>query len=327
MYGGEADFYGNRVAGVRYGQPQAVASASAQGGVHVFNARAFKIYGAILAILAAATLSLGIANVVLTKETYCNPWTTDSPMWCSTTAEPYIWTWVASGIWASIPIFFAGIFAMCLSSNPGKWTRVFALLIFLSAIVFAPGMCVLSSIEVWRGSESSHNFYKLDNGIKEGDIMPDDNPYQAKFALPLVIAILAAIMFIMTAIITLQLCCCMHALGIYQPEEISVLTGGVQTQVVQQQVVAPQPQIIQNNREVYYPSRPQVRNNYYDINLYGSGDPYQAGPPTNMATRYNPSAANVMSGNFAGRGNQINNGMGSQFAADFFKPNPSYFWQ
>lgn len=330
MYGDTSYYYGRGNVGpnvgVQYAQTQSVSLPTRAPQPQIFNARAFKIYGAILALLAAATLSLGIANVVLTKEAYCNPWDKSAPLYCSTSDEPYIWTWVGSGIWASVPIFFAGVFAMCLSSNPGKWTRVFALLIFLSAIVFAPGMCVLSSIEVWRGSESKYNFYKLDNGIKEGNIMPDDNPYQAKFALPLVIAILAAIMFMMTGIITLMLCCCMHSLGIYLPQEIDVLSGGSQTTQVVTQAVEPQ---VYQSREVYYPARPQVRN-YYDVNVYTAGGDPSARfepPQTSIPTRYNPASANVMYGNFASRAQNVGNNMGSSFAQEFFRPNPAYFWQ
>lgn len=318
MYGDTSYYYGARAPAVQYAATAPAVAATPQ----VFNARAFKIYGAVLALLAAATLSLGIANVVLTKEAYCNPWEKAAPVYCSTANEPYIWTWVGSGIWASVPIFFAGIFAMCLSSNPGKWTRVWALLIFLSAIVFAPGMCVLSSIEVWRGAESEHTFYSLKDGIKAGTITPDDNPYQAKFALPLVIAILAAIMFFMTSIITLMLCCCMHNLGIYLPQEIDAFSGSQTTQVVQP---AAPPQIYAPSREVYYPSRPQV-SNFYDINVYGpASDPAPRVPP--IPTRYNPGAGNVMYGNFASRAQNVGNGIGGAFASEFFRPNPAYFWQ
>lgn len=318
MQFGDAQYYYGAGGGGQVSLP--VRSAQPQ----VFNARAFKIYGAVLALMAATTLSLGIANVVLTKESYCNPWTTAAPMYCSTVDEPYIWTWVASGIWGSVPIFFAGIFAMCLSSNPGRWTRVWALLIFLSAIVFAPGMCVLSSIEVWRGSESKWNFYTLSDGLKEGSIKSDSGSFEAKFALPLVIAIMAAIMFIMTAIVTLVLCCCMQSIGIYMPQEVDAFTAS--TQVVQQPVAVPQPVI--QSREVYYPTRPQVKN-YYDIDVYRpASDPYARfePPQTSVPTRYNPTGAiagNVMYGNFASRAQNV----GNNFASDFFRPNPAYFWQ
>ena len=278
----------------------------------VFDSRFFKIYGAILALLAATTLSLGIADVVLTKEAYCNPWESASPLWCSSNKEPYIWTWVASGIWCSVPIFLAGLFAMCLSSNPAAWTRMFAFFIFLSAIVFAPGMAILSSIEVWRGAKSEYTFYNLDDGVKAGSIMPpEDNPYVAKFVIPLVIAIVAGIMFFMTGVVTLQLCCCMQSIGIYMPQEIGVIPRPLAAAVP-----APLPVY---STEVYYPGRPQINNNY-QVDVYR--------PPV----RYNPVGSGVMYGNFPSRapfgaGFNVGGGFNAGFGSGpVFGSNP-YAWR
>jgi len=313
MYGGVV--YGGPV----YGSAPLVYPAS--GGARVVqrqpgccSAQSFKWFGAILALFAAATLALGIANVVLTRETYCKPWMEGAPSYCSSTKEPYIWTWVASGIWGSIPIFLAGLFAMCVSSNPGNWARLCAFFIFVSAIVFAPGMAVLSAIEVWRGSASQWYFYELDSGVKEGNIWPADggNPYQAKFALPLVIAIIACIMFIMTMIVTLALCCCKESLGVYLPWEQDICFGSTSTAVV----AAPQPVVSQ---EVYYPSRPQVKN-YNEINLYR---PPVYAPPI----RYNPIGAGINYGNFPSRAN-FGVGVSANIGAGFYGgANPAYTWQ
>jgi hypothetical protein len=288
----------------------------------VFNVRWWKIYGAILALMAAASLALGIADVVLTVEGYCSPWNSAAPMYCSVTGEPYIWTWVASGIWCSIPIFLAGIFAMCLSGNPVRWTRVFALLIFLSAIVFAPGMVVLSGIELWRGWASTCNFYTLNPSLAVGSIVPTSNPYEAKFAIPLVIAIIGGIMFVMTAIVTMELCCCMNRIGIYLPGQTDQYEGV-------QQIAAPPmpPQPIIHN-DVYYPARPQINHQYAvesvteqrsdPFSRYSASLPYM---PTRYSNVPNPYGSGVMYGNFASRAQP------SSFASDFFKPNPAYFWK
>jgi hypothetical protein len=280
----------------------------------VFNARLFKIYGALLALLAAATLALGIANVVLTKQAYCEPWQEMAPVYCSSTKEPYIWTWVAPGIWASVPIFLAGIFAMCISNDPANWTRCFALMIFLSAIVFSPAMIVLSSMEVWRGSAANWHFYMLDSDLKEGNIMVEDSPYQAKFALPLVIAILGGVMFIMTGIITLILCCCMESVGIYLPQDVPAPAPVVQ-QIYQP---APAPPVVVQ-KEVYYP-RPQIIRNHYDI------DYMPASGPNNIATRYSgsfdPYGVGMAYGQFPSRSFPQPRGA----ASDFFQPHSASFW-
>jgi len=233
----------------------------------VFTGRKFKIFGTVLGLLAAATLSLGVANVFLTWTAYCSPWNDDSPAYCSNINEPYIWTWVASGIWASVPILLAGLFAMCITSDPAQWvrTRCFSLFILLSAIVFCPGMIVLSSMEVWRGHEATNNFYKLDSGLTAGNIPATGIPYQVKFFLPLVIAILGGVMFIMTGIITLILCCCMERIGIYPPPDS--FTPGTSNPSVDKDLYtsAPPPPIIVG-QQLFYP-RPQVKGG--QISAYG----------------------------------------------------------
>jgi hypothetical protein len=247
----------------------------------------FKIYGAILSLMAAATVALGISNVVLTSQAYCDPWDSMAPTHCSNTAEPYVWTWVAPGIWASAPIFLAGLYAMCLSNDPGRWTRMFALLIFLSAIVFAPAIIILSSIEVWRGHSSTWNFYKLNDQLSEGNIWVEESPYQAKFALPLVITILAGIMFLMTGLITLTMCCCMQTIGLYMPQD--------PTPPMIQPIYQPTPAAIQPMGDVYCPPRGQFRST---VDYQPTTGPY-------MATRYNsgcdPNNPGVMFGNFPSR--------------------------
>lgn len=246
----------------------------------MFNGQSFKTYGAILAIFAAAALSISVANVALTSQAYCDPWTDASPVYCSNTNEPYVWTWVASGIWASLPIFLSGLFAMALGKNPQAWTRWFTLLTVLSTIVFAPAMLILSAVEVWRGSASRWNFYKMDSSLAEGNILIEDSPYQAKFALPLVIAILAGIMFVMTGLITLSICCCMKNLGLSMSEPAATASK----QIYQPASAEPQTQ------EVYCPPRAQISS---------SGD-YQPSTGPYLATRYNSVSehSNSSFGNF-----------------------------
>jgi len=261
-----------------------------QDGPSMMNPRMFKMYGAILAIMAAATLSLGTANVVLTSEAYCAPWMDEDPVYCSNTGEPYVWTWVAPGVWASLPIFLAGLYAMMLGNDPSRFARIFALLIYLSAIVFAPAMLILSSIEVWRGHASTWNFYKLNDELKEGNIWVEESPYQAKFALPLVITILAGIMFLMTGLITLVLCCCMQSIGM----SMSMNNDGPIAPMVKPIYQPPAQPTCASSGEVYCPPRGQLRST---VDYQPTTGPY-------MATRYNGCDQNnqgVMFGNFPSR--------------------------
>jgi len=186
---------------------------------------------------------------------------------------------------------------MCIAANPAAWTRIFALLIFLSAFVFAPAMLILSSLEAWRGGSATYNFYTLSSGsMSPGNIMPTTNPYQAKFALPLVIAILAGIIILMTSFIALNLCCCMNTLGIYVPAAPPPAPPVVINSVV------PPPEII--TKEIYYQPRPQVRTaiNYQVTGDVGTFDPFLNTPVTRYTSVPNPFGSNVMYGNMASQG-------------------------
>ena len=54
--------------------------------------------GAVLSLCAAATMGLGVGDVVVTVMFYC------VAIPCPSGAIPYIMTWIASGIWAAIPV-------------------------------------------------------------------------------------------------------------------------------------------------------------------------------------------------------------------------------
>jgi len=174
-------------------------------------------------------------------------------------------------------------------------------------------MIILSSIEVWRGGAAAYNFYNMNGGsLTAGNITPSTNPYQAKFAIPLVIAIVAGVIFLMTGCVTLNLCCCMETLGIYLP--------AAPAPAVMQQ---PAPAVV--TKEVYYPPRPQVRTQYaVDYPPVADVDPYSRYSGFMPATRYSGAnvGPNVMVGNFPSRAPAPNS-----FASDFFQPNPAYFWK
>jgi len=167
----------------------------------------YRCYGWILALLASATVALGVADLILTTQFYCNG-QDYSATYCSNTGEPYVWVWVASGVWGGVPIFFTALFLVC-SGTSSLHLRYVTLCVMLSAIVFSPAIIILTAIELWRGSTSTWYFYNFaSGGLSAGNIQPNGtNPWQAKFAIPLSTAILGGLMFIMTAWLTLSLWC------------------------------------------------------------------------------------------------------------------------
>lgn len=154
-------------------------------------------YGIITSLLAAASLALGVADVVLTYQTYmvdkkCNDNQSAAP--CD--KNNLVWTWVAVGIWASLPIFIFGILAIRLGKRRNPWgSPWFELLAFLSAFIFAPAMVVLSAMEVSKGK----SIYYWTGWWGSDDL--------AKAIIPIVIAGLGAIECLLALIAIFYLCC------------------------------------------------------------------------------------------------------------------------
>jgi len=155
-------------------------------------------FGVILCLLAASSLALGIADVVLTHQTYmveknCKDMTT--PSYCD--PNNLVFTWVASGIWGSFVVFVFGIYAIYKGSRPYEKLNWFDLLAFLSAFVFTPAIVVLSAVEVYKGA----NVYYW----SAMDLPKDD---LAKAIIPIVIAGLGFIEHVMCFIAISYICCC-----------------------------------------------------------------------------------------------------------------------
>jgi len=155
-------------------------------------------FGILLSLLAAASLALGVADIVITYKTYvdgqqCSTYTT--PNYCD--PNNLVWTWVAVGIWGSLPVFIFGVFAICKGSRPMHQFHYFDLLAFLCAFVFSPAIIVLSAIEVYKGSSI---YYWTAKYLTQDDLV--------KAIIPIVIAGLGLIEFLMCLSSFFDLCCC-----------------------------------------------------------------------------------------------------------------------
>jgi hypothetical protein len=161
-------------------------------------------FGIVLSLLAAATLSLGIADVVITYQKYmmgnlCQTSTTPA-----SPCDPnnLVYTWVGVGIWSSIPVFILGIMAIRRGSKPFSKSSWFELLAFLSAFIFTPAMVVISAFEVHKGAEIY--YWNYSSPLTMDDLV--------KAIIPIVIAGLGFIEHVMTFIAICYICCC-HAGG------------------------------------------------------------------------------------------------------------------
>jgi hypothetical protein len=164
----------------------------------------WRTMGIILSLLAAATLALGVADVVYTYQTYM------VGMSCATNGATQcnqnvlVFTWIAVGIWASIPVFIYGLFLICHSGSAAT-TRPMCveLLVFLCTFVFTPAMVVISSIEVWKGV--GIYYWTASSPLTSDDTV--------KAGLPIAIAVLGFIEWFICAIALYYLCCCQHTVA------------------------------------------------------------------------------------------------------------------
>jgi len=159
-------------------------------------------FGIIVSLLAAVTMSLGVADVIVTHHTYVMGWgctpSSKSPAICD--PNNLVWTWIGIGIWASIPVFIFGIFAIRKGSNPMTENCWFELLAFWSGFIFAPAMVVISSLEAYKGAGIYYWPYMA-------PLTADD---LAKALIPISIAVVAFVEHIMCASALWDLCCCGH---------------------------------------------------------------------------------------------------------------------
>lgn len=158
-------------------------------------------FGIVLSLLAAASLALGVADVVLTYQKYmndrgCASKPTEPP--CAT--NNLVWTWVAVGIWASLPVFILGILAIKLGDRRlpqrSSWFEVLA---FLCTFLFTPAMIALSVVEIQRGV-----------GVYYWKAYQNQADDLVKAIIPIVIGSLGIIELLMCFIAFCYVCCCSH---------------------------------------------------------------------------------------------------------------------
>lgn len=182
-YGGLGGDYGGMGGGV--------GPVSSSGG---FSGRLFTMFGWLLTILAIASLSVAVANTTYTYINYQHYLDDGNCPESLTVIKmcliPFVY--ISSGIWGSIPVFITGILSLRISIAPGL-LRIFQTLVLVSAVVFTPAMMVINSIEIAAGNMPE--YYSISQDGITGDVV--------KFVLPLVVAALAAIEFL---ILLLMLC-------------------------------------------------------------------------------------------------------------------------
>lgn len=151
-----------------------------------------RLFGIAVCLLAAVCFALGIADVVYTYSVFCYTRSFD----CS--RLPFRLTWVGVGIWASVPIFVTGLFAVAGSKHSAnKRKRTYLILCSISALIFTPALVVISAFEVWLGRDW---FYSFPPSATTGSDV-------TKLSVPLTIAVLGAVLCVLIGAALVWECC------------------------------------------------------------------------------------------------------------------------
>jgi len=144
-----------------------------------------------------ASLALGVTDVILTYKNYmedkkCKD--SSTPDYCM--PGNLVFTWIAVGIWASIPVFLFGLLCIYRKNATYQQCDWFQLLAYTSALLFTPAMTVISAIEVYKGRNI---YYWTATNLDQDDL--------AKAIIPIVIAVLGFIEHVISLTTLLCLCC------------------------------------------------------------------------------------------------------------------------
>lgn len=145
-----------------------------------------RVIGLVVALLAALSIGLGIADVVIAYGE-C------SGSGCPLTTGLAL-TWVAVGIWGGLVCFITGLILIYISghdvsANSLKWV---AFLVALVVMVFNPAMIIISVLSI---------YYLFDFEV------PGNSTGEVLFALPLTIACAGFVIWTLLLFVFISICC------------------------------------------------------------------------------------------------------------------------
>lgn len=158
-----------------------------------------KVACVILALLAAVSLGAAIADIIYTVVVVC-PKTTDV---CPLGNLAIIFSYIGSGVWASLFVFITAIFGLRYVGDPRGSRQTFVVVCFLAAVIFTPAMTILNSVGAYMvltetpGVSLTEELYDIDK--------PSDG-FMVKFYLPVALAALGLIEFFVTSGLLIYVC-------------------------------------------------------------------------------------------------------------------------
>lgn len=151
-----------------------------------------------LAVLAAITFGVALADLIYTRVVICSNTTA-----CSPTTVAVILAYVGSGLWGSIFSFVAAIYGLRYVGDPYGTRQIFLTLLFLATILFIPAIVVINAAAIFMvlnetpGATTSTSLYNFST--------PSDG-YIVKFILPLIVAFLGLVQFFLAAGMLIYAC-------------------------------------------------------------------------------------------------------------------------
>lgn len=158
--------------------------------------KALKLLGIALAITSAASISLGISNTAVTATTVM---TTATDSGCFKESQWYEqlgpkndamrgldWSWVTVGLWSAILTYLAGMLVGKITQKSTTMLKLLMVLTLSSLVAFLPARFILSILDTLLSSSCQES----------------NTP---KFALPIVVAVLSVVEFILLLVVLLRL--------------------------------------------------------------------------------------------------------------------------
>ncbi|ESN96438.1 hypothetical protein HELRODRAFT_163499 [Helobdella robusta] len=148
-----------------------------------------RVLAYLLITVAMASIVLDVVDIAVTSR-YCYS-TVPRPLICLNNIADDVWTWIASGIWASIPLAVAGSWSAYLLERPGL--NPYACVIFLGicAFLFCPVKAALNIVEAVKYKDNTNW---------------SDISYQ-KIVIPIILAVIAALEFLHCLAIFIDFVC------------------------------------------------------------------------------------------------------------------------
>lgn len=156
----------------------------------------FQTFAMIMALAAAVSLGLGVANFISTYYLLFEP---DYDPYCGSSlngciySSAVIFSFILPGGWGSLMVFITAIIAIKAYGNMQKWRTVFMTLSFVTAIIFIPAMIILCVVNAAFVATSPGDGYGAPFNLSNPE---STNTTTVLFALPVTIAGLGVIEFL-----------------------------------------------------------------------------------------------------------------------------------